>query len=769
MRCTRLSLDCQYSESLRNASDQTSKAYTEALEQRVATLEALLESQASRPHQLHAEFDGSLMPSVIPLSPLFPEPSPRSEDNPDAVCAIADKTSNLTVHMEHLGINDEPIFLGEASGVHVTHQVLGMRSEAHGSAHMASRSTSIRPQYWQKRPWERALESDAHVKVDYHFPHDELLTTLVDLYFNNVNTYMPLLHRPTFERSIRESKHLIDLKFAETVLLVCAIGSRYCDDLCVRLDDALDTPFSAGWKYYMQVPAVNVNPLSRPNQYDLQKCVLVVIFLMDSSGRRGCWMLVGTGLRMCQHLGIHRQQTMDSSLSRADHERWKRIFWCLLCLDRMYAMGMGRSVALQDEDIDADLPLSVDDEYWFTDAGEELFAQPAGKPSKIQYFIAFIRLLQITAFSLRTVYSMEKTKIRMGLGPERIKEVVAELDSALNRWYDTVPRHLRWDPHREDPHFFAQSVVLHSWFYKLQIQTHRHFLLSPSGFKDDGLQTFTSLAICTNASRTVLHILHRQAERGSYAGAYISFMSVLSAAVMLHLNLWSKRNPRGPTSGHDTILSDVQKAREVLLFMEKRFFAAGKLLTMRLMKGGRDVLNELGSVSELPMSTGASAKRQHDELDSQEGMPLPSNAYNLASMLPTTLPGDFAQSGGLAFEQDAVSTLGSSQYDDYSVQPSASTHSGVLSNSDLTAGMEGNVNGIDPGLYNLLRMPPLGVGQDGSAEDDVGMPRDFGSGLWDPARDMPMWPLGMETEDWAHYLRNVGEWTQAVDEPNANI
>lgn len=136
---------------------------------------------------------------------------------------------------------------------------------------------------------------------------------------------------------------------------------------------------------------------------------------------------------------------------------------------------------------------------------------------------------------------MEKTKIRMGFGPEKIAEVVTEMDSALNRWFDTVPDHctsfyscsilrscnisVRWDPHREDPVFFSQSVCLHAWYYNSQILTHRHFLLTPRGEKDSGAHTFPSLAICTNAARTVLHILHRQVQRDLYAGFNISFVS----------------------------------------------------------------------------------------------------------------------------------------------------------------------------------------------------------------------------------------------------
>lgn len=89
-------------------------------------------------------------------------------------------------------------------------------------------------------------------------------------------------------------------------------------------------------------------------------------------------------------------------------------------MDRMFAVGMGRSVALQDEEcalkqlaknmsltalfsINVDLPIAVDDEYWFDQDGNDLFQQPPNMPSKIQFFNSWIQLLQIIVYSLRTV------------------------------------------------------------------------------------------------------------------------------------------------------------------------------------------------------------------------------------------------------------------------------------------------------------------------------------------------------------------------------
>ena len=87
------------------------------------------------------------------------------------------------------------------------------------------------------------------------------------------------------------------------------------------------------------------------------------------------------------------------------------------------------------------------------------FKQPEGKPSILSYFICSIKLFQILGFALRTIvrlfcwhvffllillvqYSINKSKIFWGLGgPDKQQNIVAELDSALNKWSDSVPEH----------------------------------------------------------------------------------------------------------------------------------------------------------------------------------------------------------------------------------------------------------------------------------------------------------------------------------------
>ena len=114
---------------------------------------------------------------------------------------------------------------------------------------------------------------------------------------------------------------------------------------------------------------------------------------------------------------------------------------------------------------DLDFPVDCDDEYWSHPDPAQSFKQPAGKPSTLSYFISSIKLNQILGFALRTIvraisgcylrgtsvtecpapfvqYSINKSKVLLGfVGPHWEQQIVAELDSALNKWVDSVPDH----------------------------------------------------------------------------------------------------------------------------------------------------------------------------------------------------------------------------------------------------------------------------------------------------------------------------------------
>lgn len=97
------------------------------------------------------------------------------------------------------------------------------------------------------------------------FPDPDLIDELVAMYFTEMNIYLPLLHRPTFEQSVRAGLHRRNPDFGCVLLLVCAIGAQHSDDPRVLLhQEPGATPqeeeerekwkwHSAGWKWYLQV------------------------------------------------------------------------------------------------------------------------------------------------------------------------------------------------------------------------------------------------------------------------------------------------------------------------------------------------------------------------------------------------------------------------------------------------------------------------------------------------------------------------------------
>lgn len=97
------------------------------------------------------------------------------------------------------------------------------------------------------------------------------------------------------------------------------------------------------------------------------------------------------------------------------------------------------------------------------------------------------------------------------------QRLVADLDSSLNAWVDSVPDHcmcllvpvrllidsvlVRWNPRCDNGTFLYQSTALYSVYYMLQILIHRPFL------RTDSPLSMAFLVICTNAARSYSQIL----------------------------------------------------------------------------------------------------------------------------------------------------------------------------------------------------------------------------------------------------------------------
>ncbi|KAI9059209.1 hypothetical protein FKP32DRAFT_1580479 [Trametes sanguinea] len=639
-KCISYGVDCTYD--VVNKRPPT-KSYVEILESRLQKMEQLvdrLQPQSKSPPLEHDQrvSENSPRPSISDQSsspiaststssvvvPTFNSPSPPDSADLDPSDDEMETTRKLIHSFRRFSLRPPlPLrYYGKSSNLMLLQTAVDMKLAYQG---IDSEEFIPEPSEAMKEEecasFQLVVPEDAQPYTD--FPEPDLMNKLVTTYFTDIHPYVPVLHRQTFEKSLEDGLHLRDEGFGAVVLLVCANACGWILESEDPRISSVGTQKRPGLYWFLEVEKRRRSLLSPTRLCDLQKYVLMAIYLGSYGSPHTCWTLLGVGLRAAQDIGIHRQKTYQS-MSTPEAESWKRAFWCLLSLDRHLGFGLGRPCALQDEDFDVEPLIECDDEYWFTGNPETDFKQPPGRPSKLTYMNCLSRLLQILAFASRTIYSINKSKLLLGfVGHEWEERIVAELDSALNRWIDTVPDHLRWDPHREDVDFLNQSAALYAKYYQLQIVIHRPFLPTIRKTETSRL-SFPSLAICTNAARSCVHISDVQFKRaGRPLALKLNRISLFLAGVVLLINMWA-----GKKAGlaNQSAAEDVQKCLKMLKALEPYSHSAGRFW---------HILNALYSAGDFKTSETQTSSRKRGR-DSAEDIPSSSTDGASSQAKPST-------------------------------------------------------------------------------------------------------------------------------------
>ncbi|KAF7306003.1 hypothetical protein HMN09_00754800 [Mycena chlorophos] len=492
---------------------------------------------------------------------------------------------NIVQTLSKLQLNpDKNRFFGKSSGIQLVQVALNFQSDLTGIVPEVVRNMPLkRAEFWSPALlWEM-------IALNTNFPEPALMQTLIDLYFQKVNPFYPVLHQPTFRTDVASELHLRDHRFAATLLMVCSLGARHSEDPRVLLDDSTSR-HAAGWKWYSQVRVLPKHLIYKPDICELQTYALSGVYLQGISSTAVGWNLIGFGLRRAQDVGAHRKRK-DAGPS-SDNEKWKRVFWALLCQEYEIGTLTGRPVAIHEQDFDQDYPIECDDEYW-DKPGPDNFRQPPEKPSQLTYFNCLLKLLEIQAAVTGSIYCTRKPTDVSGVvsAPSDAQSIMA-FDSALNAWLSKVPPHLRWDPERKDPVYFQQSALLHAKFYYVQILVHRPFIPSPLEPSRSG--TLPSLAICTSAARSCVGIFEALLKRKEIVHSFF-LVTAFTAGIVLLLNAWSGRRS-GFAYNPAKELEQVGICLTLIRSGESKYRTAGRYadILLRLMHAGaRDTLEML--------------------------------------------------------------------------------------------------------------------------------------------------------------------------------
>ncbi|KAJ7162694.1 hypothetical protein C8R43DRAFT_991194 [Mycena crocata] len=497
-----------------------------------------------------------------PVQESSPSSTSSQEVHAEATRRSATDIQTLPQQLKELTVYPANGQLGEEGGSLV---FAGAAIEAlQPTAIITQGARSKREQFWGPLPWE--VSQGAEPRIVHTFPEDDLLRDLVEIYFTQVNIYLFVLHRPSFERDLANGVHLRDQRFGEVVLAVCALASKNSSDERVLLPG--QGGLSAGWKWFGQIQPPFSASCGTTSLYDLQLCCLYMAIQRIGSKWDTVWLMCGVGLLHAQDIGAHKHVRRADIVWTVEAELATRMWSQLTIFDAMCSAWFGRPrvVALEG---DLTLPAVADDEYWEHPDPARAFRQPSGRPSLAAFNLAYTKLMNI--------YTHKEP------------QTVTQLDAQLDQWATEIPEHLLWNPYMEDDMFFAQSSCLYASYYHVQILVHRP-LLQATINQAPSPAAFRSLAICANAARSTAHVVDVGSRRGLLPHMQL-IKAAFDAAVLLVLNIFGgARSGLSIDAGRELIT--VYKCATLLRASEDRWQNAGRLC---------DILSQLMHAGDLPL------------------------------------------------------------------------------------------------------------------------------------------------------------------------
>ncbi|KAJ4155734.1 hypothetical protein LMH87_000965 [Akanthomyces muscarius] len=293
--------------------------------------------------------------------------------------------------------------------------------------------------------------------AEQDLPPYDLVYSLVDLYFKNVNTWCPILHRKTTLDVLFGPSTLQE---ADRILLhaIVATTMRYSTD--VRLTDERRRNY-----HKISKDKVLLYGMENSSVKSLQALVILALDLCGSSNGPPGWNIMALITRSVVQLGLAVESTSSmvspSFISiytlRAmvlpepndfiEEESRRRLFWMIYLLDRYATIATAFEFALDDREIDRSLPCR--DDLWMANRKVETkwfrtFNFPESTPQNsataTEHLGAFSYYIEVLGI-LSKIHKFLKQPVDIGVADhvERWQLRYKELDNMLTSWKYGLP------------------------------------------------------------------------------------------------------------------------------------------------------------------------------------------------------------------------------------------------------------------------------------------------------------------------------------------
>ncbi|KAF7596668.1 hypothetical protein BBP40_000590 [Aspergillus hancockii] len=199
------------------------------------------------------------------------------------------------------------------------------------------------------------------------------------------------------------------------------------------------------------------------------------------------WRLIGMAVRGSMQLGLHCQETWLRTGGVFPGElQWtwaSRLFWCIYVLDRKWSFGTGLPFAIQDTDMDTNLP------------------EPGTSTPYLTCMISYARL----STKIWGLVVGWRSRPRAATS-----DYCSYLDFQVQQWIQSIPQELRFNPSRrpstdsvQNDNMMMLQVLLALQANQLRILVYRQYLLSSESIETD----VSGASIAVETAKSTIHML----------------------------------------------------------------------------------------------------------------------------------------------------------------------------------------------------------------------------------------------------------------------
>ncbi|KAJ5877726.1 hypothetical protein N7455_001191 [Penicillium solitum] len=455
--CTRNGQICEYRERKKPG---LRAGYGKELEQRLDRLEDIIQSQA-RLIEMHMLQSQSAMGHELPhaghLSCSSPsEPSAIHGPSPSTALYFNDPGSAVTLPSRRADVSTNSPSDGSVKNTphnHLQHDMstvpIGQLLHTQNAHHdYTGNESSLKVPVNIYSNQEQSLANP-----DLDLPPYDLLYALVDLYFEHINSWCPILHRRTTLDTFFGPSPLDE---ADRMVLYAIVATtlRFSSDN--RLNDQNRKRYHDSSKQ-----KVVLYGLENSSVKALQALVILALDLVGSSNGPPGWKLLALITRSVVQLGLAvesksslinplypsiytlRAVTLSEPDSWIEDESRRRLFWMVYLLDRYSTLATAFNFALDDRDIDRKLPCKDDyfmknqpvETRWFQRSSDR--ADYLTKAENVGSFGLYIEILGI----LSRIHLFLKRPVDIGALSDvaEWQATYRKLDSELTSWEFNLP------------------------------------------------------------------------------------------------------------------------------------------------------------------------------------------------------------------------------------------------------------------------------------------------------------------------------------------